>query len=72
MKEIIAAMIGTVITNNYRQIAVAIETNMPIEFIERARIDFMVACDSGIQWEKLAKSKTIFCVSDNGEILPPN
>ncbi len=67
MKEIVAAMIGTIITTQPRQIMSAIELGLVKEFIDRDRMKFMAAFDLGPQWERLAKAPTLFIVDDNGE-----
>ena len=71
MKEIIAAKIGTLITTNPKQIADAIYHNAKVEFIDRTRINFMVACDMGYNWERLSQSKTLFCIDDDGNPIAP-
>lgn len=66
MKEIVAAMVGTFITNDPTHIASAIETNTLTEFLDRDRMKFMAALDLGEHWKKLASSRTLFCIDDAG------
>ncbi len=71
MKEIVAARIGTVVTNNPRLIRAALELGRKdIEFLDRQRMQFMAAMDLGPRWERLAESPTLFLMDENGEPFP--
>lgn len=72
MKEIVAAKIGSLITNDPRTIGSAIERNATMEFLDRQRMQFMAAMDLGTKWGKLANSKILFCIDDDGKPQPPN
>lgn len=71
MKEIVAAMIGTKITNNPRIIAEAVEHGTVTEFLDKRRMAFMAALDLGQNWQKLAEGPTFFCMDYEGNIYPP-
>jgi len=71
MKEIVGAMIGTVITNNPRDIAAAVEAGTVTEFLDRQRMRLMAACDLGPNWTRMSEGPTFFCIDDNGNIQPP-
>ena len=71
MKEIVGAKIGSIITNNRPAIYIAIQNNTITEFLDRARMRFMAACDMGPNWVKMANGPTLFIVDDNGNITPP-
>lgn len=72
MKEIVAAQIGTLVTNNPRTILEATEKNTISEFLDRKRMEFMAAMDLGERWQKLADGPTLFCMDEAGKIFPPN
>lgn len=73
MKEIIGAMVdGRFLTSDPRAIADAVETGRVTEWLDRRRMQFMAACDLGPKWGQLAESKTLFCLDDDGNPLPPN
>jgi hypothetical protein len=66
MKEIVGAMIGTIITNDRQSIKVAVEAGTVREFLDRQRMKFMSACDSGVQWDRMANGPTLFCIDADG------
>lgn len=66
MKEIVGARIGTLITNDRRTIADAVEQNAVTEFLDRKRMRFMAAMDLGRNWELMANGQTLFCIDDDG------
>ncbi len=66
MKEIVGARIGTLITNDRRTIADAVERNVVTEFLDRKRMRFMAAMDLGRNWELMANGQTLFCIDDDG------
>ena len=69
MKEIVAAQIGTIITNIASEIASAVNSGRTdIRFLSRAEMAFMSACDLGEKWTHLAQSRTLFCIDDSGEL----
>jgi len=70
MKEIVAARIGTLITNHRETIQEAVEKNVHVEFLDRRRMEFMASMDLGERWEALASGPTFFCVDDEGNIRP--
>ena len=72
MKEIVGAKIGTLITNNRKTIAEAVERNAVTEFLDRQRMQFMAAMDLGRNWDLMANGPTLFCIDDDGRPQPPN
>lgn len=72
MKEIVGAMIGTIITNDRRSIMAAVEAGTVREFLDRRRMQFMAACDLGENWRRMAAGPTLFCIDDDGNPQPPN
>ncbi len=71
MKEIVGARIGTLITNNPRTIAEAVERKDVTEFLDRKRMRFLAAMDLGRNWELMANGQTLFCIDDDGHPQPP-
>ena len=71
MKEIVAAKIGTLITNIPGQIAEAVEANARVEWLDRRHMQLMAAMDLGERWRTLANGKTLFCINDKGEPCSP-
>jgi len=71
VSEVVAAKIGTHITNSRAEIILAIELKLPIEFLDRRRMRLMAAFDLGAQWKSLAESPTLFRIGDNDEVLAP-
>ena len=69
--DIVAARIGSTITNSIPVIKSALELNREVEWLSRRRMAFMAAFDLGPQWQKLADSKTIFQVDDDGNPILP-
>jgi hypothetical protein len=72
VKEIVGAKIGTLITNNRRTIAEAVERNAVTEFLDRERMQFMAAMDLGRNWELMASGPTLFCIDADGKPQPIN
>lgn len=72
VKEIVGAKIGTLITNDRRTIAEAVERNAVIEFLDRERMQFMAAMDLGRNWELIASGPTLFCIDADGQPQPSN
>lgn len=69
MIEIVAARIGTVITNNRAEIISAIKVNSDnVEFLDRTRMRFLAALDLGPEWWALAIGKTLFRIDDDGNV----
>ena len=66
-KEIVAATIGTLITNN----RAAIKNNIDhvTDWIDRERVQFMASCDVGRHWEALANAPALFCIGADGKPL---
>lgn len=71
MKEIVAAKIGTYITNSPKEIMAAVEANARVEWLDRRHMQMMAAMDLGPQWRALADSRTLFCLDDKGEPQAP-
>lgn len=71
MKEIVAVMIGTIITNDKKTFLEALQSNRNIGLLDRKHMQFMAACDLGDRWRALAEADTLFCVDDKGEYHPP-
>lgn len=66
--EIVAALINNkTITNSSVTIKEALELDLEIEFLSRQHMRFMAACDLGIRWEALAKSRTLFLFDQDGK-----
>lgn len=59
-KEIVAARIGSIITNNHKAIVSALEQNQPIEWLDRKHMQMMDMFDLGIRWHNLAIAPTLF------------
>lgn len=64
--EIVGAKIGNILTNDIKYIIKAVEANEVIEWLDRKRMQFMSACDLGSWWERMAQSKTLFHMDENG------
>lgn len=67
MREIVAAQIGTMITNNPGTIAAALEKDAPIRFLDRLHMQIMASFDLGARWEKLASGPTLFLIGEDGQ-----
>ena len=72
MKEIVGAMVGTIITNDRRIIYEAVKQGTVKQFLDRKHMQFMAAMDLGQSWEEMANGPTLFCVDDDGNPQPPN
>lgn len=72
MMQIVAARIGTLITADPRTIRGAVAGNVAVEFLDRRRMQFMAAMDIGPRWAAMADAPTLFCVDDNGMVMPPD
>ena len=70
MREIIAAKIGTIITNDISSIINALSSGTEIRFLSRKEMQFMSACDLGHKWDNLSKAKTILIKNDDGTYAP--
>jgi hypothetical protein len=64
-KEIVAATIGSRITND--RVMIAANINYVSDWIDRERAQFMGLFDLGEKWEALAKAPTLFCIDQNGK-----
>jgi hypothetical protein len=71
MKEIVAAKIGTYITNSPKEIMAAVEANARVEWLDRRHMKLMARMDLGHKWEQLAASRTLFRIDDAGELCEP-
>jgi len=67
--EIVGAQIGTTITNSTLDIALAIQEGKSILFLTRREMQFMNAFDLGINWKKMAESKTLFTFNEKLELV---
>jgi hypothetical protein len=70
-REIVAAMIGTVITTSRRHILSAIELDQPVYFIDRLHMEMMASFDLGPQWTALAEAPTLFKLDKDGMPVAP-
>jgi len=67
MREVVAAQIGTRITNDAVEISAAVGSGSIRRFLFRDEMALMAAFDLGQNWEKLAKSRTLFLLSEDGK-----
>ena len=72
MREIVAAKIGTLMTNDPRTIHDAIKAGAEMQFMERPHMELMASFDLGIRWEVLANGPTLFKVDDDNNVYPPD
>lgn len=70
-KDIIAARIGSIITNDRDEIVAALQSGTRIEPIDSVRAKFMAACDLGPQWTALAQSPILFVLGEDGVYREP-
>lgn len=70
MREVVAAQIGTLITNHPETIILGIKHRRITGFLYRQEMKFMAALDLGKRWENLAKSPTLFLFDDEIEKFP--
>ena len=70
VKEIVGAMIGTIITNNPVVIIRGLENNTVTRLLSKQEMQFMASCDLGRNWEKMAISRVLFCLDDDGKPFP--
>lgn len=68
MRKIVGANINGTITNSAKAIVVAVEHNIPIEFLDQQHMKLMSACDLGRNWDKMAESPVLFVINDDGSI----
>lgn len=67
--EIVAAQIGTRITNNRGEIIQALTSRTKVTFLSRKRMQMMAAFDLGSKWQALANSQTLFLMDqETGEV----
>ena len=71
MREIVAAKIGSKITNDLEKIINAARANRLSELYDRSQMRFMSACDVGENWTKLAEGPTIFFLDAGNKIQWP-
>ena len=57
--EIVAAMIGTMITNNANDIKTEIDNGGEVTLLTRREMQFMAAADLGTKWTVLANGPTL-------------
>lgn len=72
MKEIVGAMVGTIITNNFANIRDAYLSGRQVQLLDRKHMQLMAACDLGQNWEKMAAGPTLFVIDDDGNPRAPN
>ena len=72
MKEIVAAQVGKYITTDVNAILAAYEDGNVVQFFDRKRMEFMASLNLGETWVRLANSRTLFCIDDNGAIHAPS
>lgn len=70
VKEIVGAMIGTIITNNPADIIRGLENNTVVRLLSKQEVQLMASFDLGRNWEALADSKVLFCLADDGKPFP--
>ena len=70
MKEIVGAMIGTIITNNPADIIRGLENNTVTRLLSKQEMQLMASFDLGRNWEVMANSRVLFCVDDDGKPFP--
>jgi hypothetical protein len=70
MKEIVGAMIGTIITNNPADIRRGLKSNTVTRLLSKQEMQFMARFDFGKKWEVMANSRVLFCLDDEGKPFP--
>jgi len=70
-REIVGAKINGMITNNRELIASAIKSETPIQLLDRWTMELMANCGMGYNWEKMAKSPTLFIINEQGGFEKP-
>jgi hypothetical protein len=69
MKEIVAARIGNIVTNDMSDILQAVKSDIrDIELLDRVRMQMMASFDLGERWKILANSPTLFSIDETGII----
>lgn len=64
MKEIVAAKIGSIVTNSLIDIIAAAKEGRVSQYLDRKHMELMAACDLGGRWKALAESPTLFYIVD--------
>lgn len=72
IREIVGAIIRTIITNNRNEISAAYKRGDVTCWLDRDWMKFMADCDLGRNWELMANGPTLFCLDENGFPLPKN
>jgi hypothetical protein len=72
MREIVGANIDGTITNDVNAIMVALDYNLKIQFLDKAHMKIMSACDFGINWDKMANGPVLFILEGDGSVREPN
>jgi len=70
-KEIVAARIGTIITNDPVVIRAAVEQGAADELLDRKRMQVMAALDLGDRWKMLAEGPALFLIDSEGNPQAP-
>jgi hypothetical protein len=70
-REIVAVKIGTLITTNMEDVRRMLRDDSHIRLLSRQEVRFMSACDLGVNWDKLAESRTICIENGDGTFCPP-
>ena len=72
MREIVAAQIGTIITNDPREIKKGILKGTVTRLLDKTHMQMMAAFDLGPRWNVLARSPILFLINDEtGEVITP-
>jgi len=72
IREIVGAIIRTIITNNRNEISAAYKRGDVTCWLDRDWMKFMADCDLGRNWELMANGPTLFCLDENGSPIPKN
>lgn len=70
MKEIVGAMIGTIITNRPADIIRGLENNTITRLLSKQEMQLMASFDLGRNWEVMANSGVLFFLDDDGKPYP--
>ena len=70
MKEIVGAMIGTIITKNPADIIRGLKNNTVTRLLSKQEMQFMASCDLGGKWEVMANSRVLFFLDEDGNPFP--
>jgi hypothetical protein len=71
MREIVAAKIGSTITNDKAIVAQALDDGKSVEFLDLQHMRLMSSCDVGRNWDLLAQGKVWFRLACDGTVHAP-